>query len=411
MRKLRRIVLVSLLTLLMSFLALVTFILHESKDEVNATFENVETQLQSFYNEKRLGGFAVAVFDADSVFFSKGFGYSDLKQRIPYTTQTQQYVASIAKTTIGIALLKAQEQGLLALDDPINKYLPFEVKHPKFPELPITIRQLATHTAALDYNEVVVESLYISDSLKNSSLAPFMMDYFGSDTVTYSNYAPGSDWNYSNIGASLAAYIIELQSGKSFADFTQEYIFDPLGMKQTAWFEKNTAPSLRTKYYEVGDQEIEPVATSGVQLYPSRDLITNAVDLTNYCQAIIARDELLLSATSFKELLRPQLNNSVSHQSVDNHAIFFMIDRNQYGITYQMIGMNGGDNCINTMMWFDPVTQLGYIFIGNTGASSLNRVHHIWIYRTLVSLGDHIMFSKSWKYRWHNVKSRLTAML
>ena len=93
-----------------------------------------------------------------------------------------------------------------------------------------------------------------------------------------------------------------------------------------------------------------------------------------------------------------------------------MIDRNQYGITYQLTGMNGGDNCINTMLWFDPKTELGYIFIGNTGQAKSNRVSHINIYRSLVSLGDYYTFnqrtslSRKIALRWHNFYSRISGL-
>ena len=92
-----------------------------------------------------------------------------------------------------------------------------------------------------------------------------------------------------------------------------------------------------------------------------------------------------------------------------------MIDRNNYGITYQSTGMNGGDNCINSMMWFDPNAQLGYIFIGNTGQSPLNRSNHIWIYNALVSLGysynfNNVSFGKRLKLRWHNIYNRVAAI-
>ena len=134
-----------------------------------------------------------------------------------------------------------------------------------------------------------------------------------------------------------------------------------------------------------------------------------------YCQAIISKKPKLLNKVSFDKLLLPQLDNSVTNLSVDNSGLFFMIDRNQYGITYQLTGMNGGDNCINTMMWFDPKTNLGYIFIGNTGGEKLNRINHILIYRTLVSLGNHILiknssFGNKVKYKWHNLYNRVRAL-
>ncbi|MFK7905725.1 MAG: serine hydrolase domain-containing protein [Chitinophagales bacterium] len=315
--------------------------------------------------------------------------------------------------------MKAEELGLLKLDDSINKHLPFAVANPKYPNADITIRQLATHTSSLDYNEKVVESLYIEESKKDKSLKQFMEDYFQKGiygTVKYTEDLPGSNWNYSNIGAGLAAYIIEYKSGMTFSDFTEKHIFKPLKLTHTSWFESEVDSLNRSKYYESAKDSILEVATSGVQLYPCRDLLTNIEDLTKYCQAIMSQNPAVLKKESFEELLQPNISSSVTNQEADNNGIFFFIDRNQYGIMYQLTGGSGGDNCINSMMFFDPQTMLGYIFIGNTGPAKWNRSNHIRIYRALVSLGEYVSmnnpdnsFVDVMGYKWHNWYNRVRA--
>ena len=313
------------LTLVAGF---ISFLLYETQDEINATQDNVAEKINAFYNADRMAGFAVSVFTKDRVLFSKGFGFADKEKQLPYTTKTQQYIASISKTSIGIALLKAQELGLLQLDDPINKHLPFEVFNPAYQDQPITIRHLATHTSSLDYNEQVVELLYVTEQEKEHSLQVFMEDYFVNEkyqTVKYTNHAPGENWNYSNIGAGLAAYIIEYKTKKNFSQFTQEYIFEPLQLDHTGWFENDLDAVPTTKYYEPTNNTIQETTTSGVQLYPCRDMITNVEDLTAYCQAIIARSPALLQQASFEELLSPNLSSSVSNQELDNSGVFFPV--------------------------------------------------------------------------------------
>jgi len=409
-----------LLFILLLGIAFIAFVLNETKDEVNATLDNVEEKLTSLAKVEKYAGFSVSVFNADSIFYMNGFGYADAERQSPYSIYTQQYVASISKSTIGIAMLKAQELNLVDIDAPINQYLPFKISNPNFPDISITLRQLATHTSSLDYNEVVVESLYIEEAQKEESLERFMLAYFRDGAygkVAFGNYEPGNQWNYSNIGGGLAAYIIEKQSGLSFVDFSRKHIFDPLAIKSAFWFEGKSDSALHSRYYEADETQIKEVKTSGVQLYPSRDLITDVRGLTAYCQAIIARDSKLLKPESFETLLSANLADEVINTHVDNSGLFMMIDRNQYGITYQLTGMNGGDNCINTMMWFDPKTEMGYIFIGNTGSSELNRGRLIWIYRTLVSLGDHILLSNpdnsivdNATLKWHNYYSRVAGL-
>lgn len=399
----------------------ICFILYMTKDEINANPDNIDSHLESFYNSEKMGGFAVSVFTKDSVLYSKGFGYADMENKIPYTTKTEQYIASISKTSIGISLLKAEELGLLKVSDPINLHLPFEVKNPHHPDAVITIDQLATHTSSLDYNETVVESLYIGESKKRKLLKPFMENYFTNQhygEVKFTPNLPGTNWNYSNIGAALAAYIIERTSEMSYADFTNKHIFTPLEMSNTHWFESLADNTSTTSYYEPQENGgIKKVENSGVILYPVRDMHTNLEDLTRYGQAMLKKDARLLSIDSYELMFSEKLENSVNRGNLDNQGIFWMIDRNQYGVTYQLTGYNGGDHCINTIFQFDPKSELGYIFIGNTGPSDANRSNHILVFNALASLGDNIIlndpnssFGKKLSHRWHNFYSRVYGL-
>ena len=288
-------------------IAFISFILYQTKDEINADLENIEQKINSFYNKNEMAGFAVSVFNSDSIIYSQGFGFADVDQKVPYTTETLQYIASISKTTIGVSLLKAQELGLLSLEDPINLHLPFKIYNPNFPDSEITIQQLATHTSSMVYNEQFVESLYINDNKKDASLKQILEDYFVNGQygkVSFSDHLPGTVWDYSNTGAGLAAYIIEYKSGMTYEDFTQKYIFDPLKMDNTYWFESKADSSIFSKYYEpIDDKSIVEVKTSGVKLYPARDMITNVKDLTKFGQAILSMNPDLLSAQSYKNML------------------------------------------------------------------------------------------------------------
>ncbi len=92
-------------------------------------------ELENICSREYINGFSVAIVNQDGTLYEKGFGYSDIKASKKYTNNTIQNIASISKTFIGIALLKAQELGKLNLDDPINKHLPFVVNNPYFPNI------------------------------------------------------------------------------------------------------------------------------------------------------------------------------------------------------------------------------------------------------------------------------------
>jgi CubicO group peptidase (beta-lactamase class C family) len=113
------------------------------------TNDSITIGLTKLSKNSNLIGFAVAIVDKDSVVYANGFGYADLETKTPYTVNTIQPIASISKTLLGVALMKAQEMGKLNLSDNIKDYLPFKIYNPNFPNKKITIQQLANHTSSI----------------------------------------------------------------------------------------------------------------------------------------------------------------------------------------------------------------------------------------------------------------------
>ncbi|MBP6155168.1 MAG: serine hydrolase, partial [Chitinophagales bacterium] len=114
-----------------------------------SNIRQISNEINDVYRDSIFNGFAVSVVNNKKILYKNGFGYADISSNKNYTVKTIQNVASISKTLVGIALLKAQELGKLDIDDPINKYLPFTVYNPYYPNTEITIRQLATHTSSI----------------------------------------------------------------------------------------------------------------------------------------------------------------------------------------------------------------------------------------------------------------------
>ena len=120
-------------------------------------------------NKNYFNGLAVAIVDSTGVLYEKGIGFADIKLNKTYTINTIQPLASDSTTFIGISLMIAQEKGLLNLDEPINKYLSFKVQNSNFPNEPITIRQLATHTSSIVDNENYMNRSYVlKDKIDNA---------------------------------------------------------------------------------------------------------------------------------------------------------------------------------------------------------------------------------------------------
>ena len=115
-------------------LALLCLFLPSCWDDVNDPRPEEEPEniafsdtLDAFHTNSVLPGFAVTVVKKGKVDFQEAFGYADIANQVKYTNRTIQPLGSISKTFIGVALMKAIEQGHFTLETPINDILPFPV--------------------------------------------------------------------------------------------------------------------------------------------------------------------------------------------------------------------------------------------------------------------------------------------
>ncbi|MBU3047139.1 beta-lactamase family protein, partial [Chryseobacterium indologenes] len=352
-------------------------------------------EISSIYDKKKFNGFAVSIVNREGALYQNGFGWADAAAQKKYTTKTVQNIGSVSKTFVGIAMMKAQELGKLKLDDPIDQYLDFKVANPKFPEVKITIRQLATHTSSIVDNEFYgsrnyylkagqnlqgVKMTFEDDQTFNASDSLISMRTYLENVLTengkwnkesFSENSPGSIYEYSNVGTALAAYIIERATGQSFRDFTRQYILEPLKMKDSGWkFEEIDF----SKYSRLYESPSVPLPYYELITYPDGGFITNVNDLGKYLSELIrgynGKGKLLTDA-SYKEYYKPQLSES---QFTERNT------KNPYNESYNVgilmgfgytgyIGHTGGDPGTMSMLFFDPKTGLGRIMILNTNFS------------------------------------------
>ena len=344
-------------------------------------------ELEKIYAREYINGFSVAIVNQDGTLYEKGFGYSDIKASKKYTNNTVQNIASISKTFIGIALLKAQELEKLNLDDPINKHLSFNVNNPYFPNEHITIRQLATHTSSIkdpsryEKNGYILKEKENKEAKVNSNfgspdekmaLGEFLKNILSTEGKWYKkkNFLktkPGEIFEYSNVAAGLAALVIEKATNQSFNEFTNEHILTPLGMSNSGWSFTEVDFSKHSKLYK--DKETE-LALYQLVNYPDGGLITSSADLGKYLTELIAGNNgngSILNKQSYEELFRPQLTdknynerNESAYNDEYNMGVFM-------GISAQgQIGHTGGDPGVATHMFFNTETKIGKLLIVNT---------------------------------------------
>ena len=353
--------------------------------------QELTEDLQKVHKKNRINGFAIALVNQDQVLYSQGFGFADAQIETPYSASTLQNIASVSKTLLGVALLKAQEQGKLQLDDPINDHLNFEINNPYYPLSKIKIRDLATHTSTINdtdyydrYAYIIQDASYLGLPIlqlqsenfqspdKHQSMESYLKKLYTIDGEFFSvnnfiNGKPGSSYHYSNAGAALAAYIIEQATGMSYADYTTEHILKPLGMQHSGWSFDKIDMQKHTQLYADEDNSL-PWYT--LVTYPDGGLITSVEDLSKFLMELMKGfngQGALLKPESYQQLFKRQLADKTSKKEAENS----MNDEYNSGIFMGFtpdghIGHTGADPGVVTYMFFHPTTGVGKIFLSNT---------------------------------------------
>src|SRR5207244_11914988 len=135
--------------------------------------------------------------------------------------ETVFMLASISKTVMAVAAMQAVEAGLLSLDADVNDVCPFQVRTPSFPDIPITLRMLLTHSSSIRDNWTNINQTYVQGD-SSTPLGDYLRAYLEpgghwyDERHNFSRVRPGSAYDYCNIAAALAGYLVETASGTAF---------------------------------------------------------------------------------------------------------------------------------------------------------------------------------------------------
>jgi CubicO group peptidase (beta-lactamase class C family) len=185
------------------------------------------------YNKRGAPGCAVGIVQRGALTYARGFGEAVLLNHVKNTPTTSFYIASLSKQFTALSVLLLQQEKKLSLDDDIRKWVP------EVPSLGrITLRQLLQHTSGLrDYygllgingwrqNELLTEREFLDLVSRQRAL----------------NFAPGTEFLYSNTGYALLSIVVRRASGMSLREFAAQRIFKPLGMTNTEFRDDHTQP-------------------------------------------------------------------------------------------------------------------------------------------------------------------------
>lgn len=351
-----------------------------------AALSQPDAFIQNYMSTNHIPGCAAIVLKDGRIIYEKYFGKANLQTNQLVSANTIFMIASISKTITATALMKENENGAFNLNDDINVHLPFSVRNPSHNTIPITYKQLLTHTSSIQDNFGQVNLVVNGDS--PISFNTFFGGYLVPSGIyyhpnNYYNYAPATTWNYCNVGAALCGYLTSQLSSRAFDGYCNDSIFTPLCMDNTSWFLSGLDTTKIARPYSYSGSNYTDNGLYGYPDYPDGQLRTTATSLAKFMQMHINYGKLgttrILDSLTVKNMRTIQLPSIKATQGL----IFYKIDT----IGRTLWGHEGIDSGVHTNMFFDLADRTGVIVLTNSDADPFPITQQLFNYALGIPAG------------------------
>ena len=323
-----------------------------------------------FKGTKAVGG-AFLVAKEGEVVYERYYGVQQLTTKVPVHPDTYFRCASVTKLVTGIGLMKMMDEGLLAPDEDISTYLGYTVRNPRFPDTPITLRMLMSHTAGLNENS--------SYSAKSSKLQD-MIDVQRKARSNFKNVKPGTEYAYSNFGAGITGSIVESVTGMDVSSYMRQSLFEPLGIDAayhatqivdtqdlSATYNKKgklyAAPSymLRQEYIPEALPDTHYRVTVGSLLIRPRDLMKLGIALGGDGTV----DGVRVLSEEAIAMMREEQSFETTGITPDSPYTFFTIRQDTLIEGKRVYGHQGTDEGVVCNLYVEPESQMVIVVMSN----------------------------------------------
>ena len=332
----------------------------------------LQNSIKQILTKTNTPGAGIVIISDNDTTLLRGFGKADVEKDIDVDENTMFRLGSVSKLFVGLAILKLQEEGQLSLTDTVSKLIPdIEIDNQWRDSHPIRIENLLEHTSGLDdwslaelgFNEP--KPLTLKESL----------EYYPKARVA--KYVPGTRIKYSNIGVSIAAYIVERVSGLRYEDYIEKNFFEPLEIEGMTFFNTDRFKATGARAYDNG----VPLSIDYLNLIyrPSAGLNGSLNDVTKALRFFINRGKIdtmqLISDSSF---LRMERNESLSASLSDMFNSSGVVNYATSCNGYVYRGHGGSVPGYKSNLCYMPEHNLGFAVMVNSDnqevASSISRL-------------------------------------
>jgi CubicO group peptidase (beta-lactamase class C family) len=380
--------------------------------------EDLDDKIEALMAEGDMHSLVAAIVVNDQVVWTRAYGADPDVDKI-------YDMGSITKSFMASVVLQLYERGIIDLNDDVNQYLPFTVRHPNYPDKPITIRMLLTNRSCLAHNTALYQSYSMGPSLRQwgveqrgweyneeferLSYPEFMAGYLEPGGPYYQpenwvNCQPGTEFFYSTPGFDLLGYLVEQVSGQPIEGYLQQNIFAPLGMTSTTATPLDTPERIAVpheRWYGVLAKTNVQLPLSQRRLIGGGGLYTTVEDLSNFLIAHMNQGEL----DGF-QLLQPKTVNLMHSRASSTMDDFMQVgygygwslyqeeSRQMWDITYQPRGYQGHGGrywgySSQMQMVAEEDGAYGFVMLINT--SMVEAMDYPWIFAIQYNIQDLIL--------------------
>jgi len=384
----------------------------ESLGFSSARLKSIDRSLQSRYLDTgKLPCAQVLIARRGEIVYQTALGKMDVERNRAATPDTIYRIYSMTKPITSIAFMMLVEQGLVALDDPVHKFIPewsdlgvyvggaLGMFRTERPQRPMQIVDLLRHTSGLTYGfqlrtnvDAAYRHLKIGEFENHSDTLDDMIANLAKVPLEFS---PGTAWNY-GVSTDVIGYLVGKISGQSFPDYVREKIFKPLKMSDTDFHvPAEKAARLAACYTATPDLKLrlsdDPTKSSYLQpptLYSGgAGLASTAADYLRFCRMCLNGGEL-----DGARLVSPKTLQLMTHNHLPDKKELPQVSRSLFSeATYNGVGFGLGfavtvdqprtlilgstgeytwGGLASTLFWIDPREQLIGIFLTQLVPSS-----------------------------------------
>ncbi|MGH7481448.1 MAG: serine hydrolase domain-containing protein [Longimicrobiales bacterium] len=316
----------------------------------SATIAQVADSIAAEVMDSPVAGVAVAVARGGDVVFQKAYGLGDVADGEPLSLADPHQIGSLTKQFTAAAILSLVEDGRIALDDPVQSYLPdFDTQGHT-----VTIHHLLNHTSGI--------RSYTSIYGMNPVPEPVLLDTL---QVHPFDFAPGEDFLYNNSGYYLLGLVLEAVTGASYDRYMEDEFFEPLGMESTSYcgYGGEEIPV----GYSPGPEGLDTALLSDMEFPGAAGGLCSTVDdLLTWQRALVAGD--VVTPASYATMTTP--------------AVLASGDTTDYGYglgvgmleEHPIVAHGGGIPGYSTYLSYYPGADLGIAVLVNTAPGNPGRV-------------------------------------